>query len=338
EVSFETDRMQFIGRGRTLANPQALDDARLAGNQGAVLDPVMSTKCRITMEPYSTATIDLIYGICESREESEALMHKYRDRNLKKRALDLSWTHSQVLLRQINATEADAQIFGKLAASVIYSNPALRTTEAVIKSNFRGQSGLWSHSVSGDLPIVLLQISDMENLDLVTQTIKAHGYWQLKGLAVDLVIWNEDHGTYRHELQDQISGMISAVNTLTGHVPGKIYVKSTDQISSEDRILFESVAKIIITDNNGSLSEQVSGLYSATGSSPLLEVKPQAPEKISPENVVMPPDLKYFNGTGGFTADGKEYKIQVDSEATTPAPWVNIIANPTIGTVVSESG
>ena len=338
EVSFETDRMQFIGRGRSLAHPQAIDIGRLSGNQGAVLDPVMATKYRITIRPYSTATINLIYGICETREESEGLMHKYRDRNLKKRALDLSWTHSQVLLRQINATEAEAQIFGKLAASVIYSNPALRASDEVIKSNFRGQSGLWSHSVSGDLPIVLLQILDLKNLDLVSQMIKAHGYWQLKGLAVDLVIWNEDHGSYRHELQDEILGMISAVDTLTGHIPGKIYVKSTDQISAEDRILFESVAKIIISDDKGPLSEQIAGEYREMGSSPLLEVNPQNPEEIILENVLLPTDLKYFNGTGGFTPDGKEYKILIDKETTTPAPWVNVIANPTVGTVVSESG
>lgn len=338
EVSFETDRMQFIGRGRTLANPQALEIGKLAGNQGAVLDPIMSIKCRITIQPYSTATIDLIYGICESRKESEALMHKYRDKNLKKRALDLSWTHSQVLLRQINASEADAQIFGKLAGSIIYTNPELRANSAVIKSNFKGQSGLWSHSISGDLPIVLLQIFDLENLGLVKQMIKAHGYWQLKGLKVDLVIWNEDHGSYRHELQDQILGMISNVNILTGHVPGTIYVKSTDQISSEDRILFESVAKIIINDSQGSLSEQISATYREIGNSPLLEVNPQADKNIKYENLELPLDLEYFNGTGGFTADGKEYKILVDKNTITPAPWVNIIANTTIGTVVSESG
>ncbi|WP_339703020.1 glucoamylase family protein [Algoriphagus aquimarinus] len=338
EVSYETDRMQFIGRGRTLEHPLALDSRKLAGNQGAVLDPIMATKYRITIAPFKTATIDLIYGICESREASEALMHKYRDKNLKKRALDLSWTHSQVLLRQIDASEADAQLFGKLAASVIYSNSGLRANESVIKSNYRGQSGLWSHSVSGDLPIVLLQIFDQENLSLVSQMIKAHGYWQLKGLAVDLMIWNEDHGSYRNELQDQIVGMISALNTLTGHIPGKIYVKSTDQISSEDRILFESVAKIIITDSYGTLSDQVSGRFREIGSSPLLEVKSQVQDKIGLENLMLPEDLKYFNGTGGFTADGKEYKIQTDRNASTPAPWVNIIANPIIGTVVSESG
>ena len=338
EVSFETDRMQFIGRGRSLANPQALDTVKLSGNQGAVLDPIMAIRCRVTVKPFTTATIDLVYGICESRKDSEALMHKYRDRNLKKRALDLSWTHSQVLLRQINATALEAQLFAKLAASIIYSNPTLRASDSVIKSNYRGQSGLWSHSVSGDLPIVLLQIYDSENLELVTQMIKAHGYWQLKGLTVDLVIWNEDHGSYRHELQDQILGMISAGDVLTNHVPGKIYVKSTDQISSEDRILFESVAKVIIIDTNGSLSKQMGKQYEIIGTSRLLEATPQTFKTSSIENLVMPTNLKYYNGTGGFTSDGKEYKILVDKESTTPAPWVNVIANPSIGTVVSESG
>lgn len=338
EVSYETDRMEFIGRGKTLAHPRAMNVRTLGGNQGAVLDPVMAIRYRISIKPYSTATFDLIYGICESREESEALMHKYRDRNLKKRALDLSWTHSQVLLRQINATEADALLFGKLAASIIYLNPALRANPAVIKSNYKGQSGLWSYSISGDLPIVLLQIFDRESLDLVTQMIKAHGYWQLKGLAVDLVIWNEDHGSYRHELQDQILGMITAGNSLTSHIPGKIFVKSTEQISSEDRILFESVARIIITDNNGPLAEQISGNHANPATSPLLDVKPVRSNVISFENLTMPYDLKYFNNTGGFTADGKEYKIVIDNNSVTPAPWVNVIANRIIGTVVSESG
>ncbi|MEO5648724.1 MAG: glucoamylase family protein [Ginsengibacter sp.] len=337
EVSYETDRMQFIGRGRTLAHPQALESRKLLGNEGAVLDPVMAIRYRLSIKPNQVATIDLIFGICETRESSEALMHKYRDRNLKRRAFELSWTHMQVLLRQINASESDAQLFGKLAASVIYSNPNLRTNETMIKSNFRGQSGLWSHSVSGDLPIVLLQIFDPESLELVTQMIKAHTYWQLKGLAVDLVIWNEDHGSYRQVLQDQILGMITAGNNLTTHVPGSIYVKSADQISSEDRILFESVAKIIIKDNNGSLVEQVFSHYTEKGLPSLLELKTPFPA-ISKEILALPEDLLFFNGTGGFTADGKEYKILVNQKVTTPAPWCNIIANSSLGTVVSESG
>jgi cyclic beta-1,2-glucan synthetase len=340
-VSYETDRLQFIGRGRTLANPQSMDSEQLSGNQGAVLDPIMAIRYRITLKPNQTATIDLIYGISETREACEGLMHKYQDQYLKKRAFELSWTHSQVLLRQINATEADAQLYDRLAAAIIYTNPDLRADAAVILNNYRGQSGLWSHSVSGDLPIVLLHIYDQESMELVKQMVQAHAYWRLKGLAVDLIIWNEDHGTYRQLLQDQIQGLVAAeTGSNPGYnKPGTVFVKSTDQLSTEDRILFESVARVIIYDNKGTLSEQVNRHYTEKVLPPALEPKPVVTKDLLPTTILsLPTDLLFFNGTGGFTPDGKEYKIITDKKQTTPAPWVNVIANPNFGTVISESG
>ncbi|HXI00691.1 MAG TPA: glucoamylase family protein [Sphingobacteriaceae bacterium] len=338
-VSYETDRMQFIGRGKSLVNPQAMQVDMLSGKQGSVLDPILSVRYRITLKPNQVATIDLIYGITETRESCIVLMLKYRDQHLKNRAVELSWTHSQVMLRQINATEADAQLYGRLAASVIYGNPNLRADASVIQNNFRGQSWLWSHSVSGDLPIVLLHIYDPESMDLVKQLVQAHAYWRLKGLAVDLVIWNEDHGSYRQVLQEQILGLITAeVNSNMLHnTPGNIYVKSVDQLSSEDRILFESVARVIIYDNKGTLSEQVNRHNLERVLPQLLETKSIIGNKIEPP-ITLPNDLLFYNGTGGFTPDGKEYKLITDKKETTPAPWVNVIANPGFGTVISESG
>jgi len=337
-VSYETDRMQFIGRGKTLAHPQAMDD-ELSGSQGSVLDPILSIRHRITIKPNRTATIDLIYGISETRQTCEGLMHKYRDQHLKNRAFELSWTHNQVLLRQINATEADAQLFDRLATSVIYANPRMRADASVIQSNFRGQSGLWSHSVSGDLPIVLLHIYDPDNLDLVKQLIQAHTYWRLKGLSVDLVIWNEDYGSYRQLLQQQILGLISSetIGQPSYNKPGNIFVKTADQLSSEDRVLFESVARVILHDSKGTLSEQVGRDYIQKALPPALEVKPFTVMPNQP-GITLPDDLLFYNGTGGFTSDGKEYKILTDKNKTTPAPWVNVIANPLLGTVISESG
>lgn len=338
-VSYETDRMAFVGRGKTLVHPQAMNDEVLSGKQGSVLDPVMSIRHRIRIKPGQTATVDLIFGISEMRAGCENLMHKYRDRHLKNRAFELSWTHNQVLLRQINATPADAQLYDQLAASIIYTNPVLRAAPAVISSNFRGQSGLWSHSVSGDIPIVLLHMYDQENIELVRQMVQAHAYWRLKGLAVDLVIWNEDHGSYRQLLQEQILGLINAetADHLITNKPGNIFVKSINQISAEDRVLFESVAHVIISDSRGTLAEQVNQHLIEKVLPPLLEHKSIVPQ-LSQHTLALPEDLLFFNGKGGFTADGKEYKIITDKENATPAPWVNVIANPDFGTVISESG
>ncbi|HVW99451.1 MAG TPA: hypothetical protein VHA52_03285, partial [Candidatus Babeliaceae bacterium] len=337
EVSYETDRMQFIGRGRTLQHPQAMEDSVLSGKEGSVLDPVMSIRYRILIKPNHTATVDLVYGIADNKEACENLMFKYQDRFLKNRAFELSWTHSQVLLRQINATESDAQLYNRLASSVIYSNSNLRADPAVIQNNYRGQSGLWSHSVSGDLPIVLLHVYEQESVELVKQMVQAHAYWRLKGLFVDLVIWNEDHGSYRQFLQEQILGLITAETNAPGQQRlGNIYVKSADQLSSEDRVLFESVARIIISDNKGTLLEQVANQISEKSLPPLLEAKIiSSPVQ---QSAITLPDLLFFNGTGGFTQNGKEYKIITDKNNTTPAPWVNVIANPQFGSVVSENG
>ncbi|HXB08673.1 MAG TPA: glucoamylase family protein [Puia sp.] len=337
-LSYETARSTFIGRGRNLSNPQAMDMESLSGSHGAVLDPIVAIRYRITVKPNHTATVDLIYGISETREACEGLIRKYRDEHLKNRAFELSWTHNQVLLRQINATEADAQLYDQLASSVIYPNPDLRGETGVIMNNFRGQSGLWSHSVSGDLPIVLLHMNDPDNLELARQMIQAHAYWRLKGLSVDLVIWNEDYGSYRQQLQDQIQGLISTdAGNQSYQKPGKIFVRSADQISPEDRILFESVARVIIYDHKGTLSEQVHRIYAEKAVAPFVPTGPQAAEELSDKDA-LPDDLLFDNGTGGFTRDGKEYKILTDRKRTTPAPWVNVIANPDMGTVISESG
>lgn len=338
-VSYETDRMQFIGRSRSLVHPQAMDQSDLGGNEGAVLDPIMAIRYRIKVKPNKKATFYLIYGISETKDGSEALMHKYADANLKKRAFELFWTHNQVLLRQINATEAEAQLYTRLASSVIFSNPAFRANTELIRSNAGSQSGLWSQSVSGDLPIVLLHIHDEENIEIVQQLVKAHAYWKLKGLSADIVIWNENPGTYRQQFHERLLGLISTeTGTLqTQNKQGSIYVKMVDQLSTEERILFESVAKIIFYDDNGPLSEQVNKLLTQ----PILPALLEAKKIIQPNKNIplsLPTNLQFFNGTGGFTPDGKEYKIITGPKQTTPAPWVNVLANPHFGTVVSESG
>src|SRR4051812_16182336 len=263
---------------------------------------------------------------------------KYQDKHHKDRVFELAWTHSQVVLRQINATEADAQLYGQLAGSIIYTNQYLRADPSILIKNRRGQSGLWGYAISGDLPIVLLEIESQANIELAKQLVQAHAYWRLKGLAVDLVIWNEDYGSYRQLLQDQIQGMISAdASSNTGHArPGTIYVRSADQLSSEDRTLFESVARVIIHDNKGTLAEQVGKHYTEKALPQLLETRP-AVFKVK-EEMMLPKGLLFFNGTGGFTPDGKEYKIIQAKGVSTPAPWVNVIANTDFGTVISESG
>ncbi|MHB8894100.1 MAG: GH36-type glycosyl hydrolase domain-containing protein [Candidatus Geothermincolia bacterium] len=343
EVSYETDRMRFIGRGNTVADPQVLGNptasAALSGSEGSVLDPIVAIRCRLTLDPETSATINVVTGIGETRDGCLGLVEKYQDRYLADRVFDLAWTHNQVLLRQINATEAAAQLYGRLAGSVIYANSSLRADPGVIVANLRGQSGLWGYSISGDLPIVLLRIAEPANIELVRQLVQAHAYWRLKGLAVDLVIWNEDRAGYRQLLQGQIMGLIAAgVEASVTERPGGIYVRPVDQISVEDRILLQTVARVIISDTFGPLAGQIDRRSTVPLAVPRLAPSRRHRAEPSSAAAVARGDLLFFNGLGGFTADGREYIITTTGERTTPAPWVNVLANPHFGTVVSESG
>ncbi|MFA5271196.1 MAG: hypothetical protein WC412_02510 [Candidatus Omnitrophota bacterium] len=337
-ASYETDRNLFIGRGRTVANPIAMQNIKkFSDSEGSVLDPIVSIRSVISLEPDESAVIDYVTGMCKNREVAQSLMEKYRDRNLADRVFNLAWTHGQVALQQINMTEAEAQLYGRLASAIVYSNPAWRAGEIILRKNSRGQSDLWGYDISGDLPIVLVRIENQDNIELVVQMIQAHAYWRIKGLPVDLVIWNEDCSAYRDSLGERISGMIAADSEERTSKVGNIFLRRVDQMSEEDRILMQAVARIVITDRGGTLAEQLADM-----TQPTLSFLPFSPTKRDDqdeeEGSLDRSDLMYFNGVGGFTRDGREYVMATSRSQRTPAPWVNVLANKDFGTVISESG
>jgi cyclic beta-1,2-glucan synthetase len=335
EVSYETDRMEFIGRGNSVVNPQAMNKpGPLCGNQGSVLDPIVAIRYKIKLDPEETVMIDMVIGIAETKQICEGLINKYQDNKPHKdRVFEMAWTHSQVVLRQINASEADAQLYGLLAGSILFANASFRAGPAILINNHRQQSGLWGYSISGDLPIVLLKMEKQSNMQLVKHLVQAHAYWRIKGLLVDLVIWNEEHNGYRQVFQNEIEALIPIE---LKDRPGGIFVRASDQISHEDRILFETVARINISDNGGTLADYVKRKQPAKVIIPYITTLKNY--KPSLTAVSLPAGLMFFNGRGGFSDDGREYIIGVDDKNKTPAPWVNVIANPGFGTIVSESG
>ncbi|HCC46997.1 MAG TPA: cyclic beta 1-2 glucan synthetase [Elusimicrobia bacterium] len=337
-ASYETDRDKFIGRGNTVASPAAMrGTGALSDTEGAVLDPVVSIRCIVKLEPGESAVIDYVTGVCAGRDAARALIEKYRDRNLADRVFDLAWTHAHVALQQINASESDAQVYGRLASAIIYANPEWRAHASVLKQNLRGQTDLWGYGISGDLPIVIVRIEDQENIGLIARMAQAHAYWRMKGLPVDLVIWNENHSVYRDALSEKISDLIAASAKLPSKIQGRIFSRRADQMSEEDKVLMLTVARIVITDRGGTLSEHLDRV-AKTAAPRLLAASPGRQPEGEPEGPARRPDLAYFNGLGGFTRDGREYVISTGRDKTTPAPWVNVLANRRFGTIISESG
>jgi cellobiose phosphorylase len=338
EISCETDRGRFVGRGGTLAHPAAMEGLLpLSNTVGSVLDPILALRRTVSLPPHETAVVDLVLGVTENREAALALVEKYQSARMTDRGFDLAWTHSQVILRQLNATEAEAQLYGRLASALIYADPARRANPSVLRDNRRGQSGLWSYGISGDTPLVLLRSSDPEKIELVRQLIRAHSYWRMKGLTVELVILNEDASNYRQSLHDQITSLVtSGIEAQLLDKPGGIFVRRQEQISTDDRLLLQSVARMVLDDDHGTLAEQLERRRVLDPFVPALTpTRSGSPDSPTP---VPPRELIFQNGLGGFTRDGHEYVITLPPGVMTPAPWINVLANPSFGTVVSESG
>lgn len=341
-TSYETSRRAFIGRGRRVSDPAAMYGPSLQDSEGSVLDPIVAIRNRVLIQPEETVRLHLVTGVAETREAALAWVEKYSDRHSAERVFELSWTHNQVLLRRLNATDSDTRIYEDLVSNILYCNSEMRALRSTIVRNRSGQSALWAHSISGDLPIALVRVSDRKHLGLVRNMVQAHAYWRVKGVTADLVIWNEDPSGYRQVLQDEILNLVGVLSeTSLLDRPGGIFVRRSEQLSEEDKVLIQTVARLIVSDTAGPLASQATRRASVDVAMPAFVPvrKPQAseaPRRVAP--VFERPDLTAWNGHGGFTPDGREYVIVTQVGARTPAPWVNVLANPYFGTVVSESG
>jgi len=338
-VQYETDRAKFIGRNRNLTDPAAMTvDAPLSNSVGSVLDPIMSIRCRVKIEPGKTVHVIYTTGMSEQKEEVLKFAEKYNDVGAAIRAFELAWTRSQVEARYLGLQENEEEDFQQMLPHIFFTSPLRRKRECMIVSNVQGQSGLWKYGISGDLPIIVLSIASTNEADIVRQMLKAHEYWRMKGLAVDLVVIHEEEGSYMQPLQDMIREIVSVshVRELQDK-PGGVFIRSGKTMPEEDRNLLFTVARIVIYGHAGNISSQIEMQHHDGRKENATVLWPGQPKRY--HNGLQPAEgLLYNNDWGGFRSDGKEYIIQLEKNEQTPAPWANVIANHRFGFIVTESG
>jgi cyclic beta-1,2-glucan synthetase len=343
DLEYESSRANFLGRGRTTSSPQCVMDGKpLSNTAGAVLDPVVSLRRRVHVKPGETVRVIFATMMASSREEVLMLADKYHDLAMFERTVTLAWTQAHIQQHHLGIQPSEAHLFQDMASRILYSDAGLRPSPEVLARNRRGAPGLWAYGISGDLPIVLVRIDEEDDRDIVRQVLRAHEYWRLKNLAVDLVILNERAASYSSELQSLIESLVRAnQETLRkdAHLTdGDIFVLRVERLGVEDRVLLMTAARIIILSRHGSLTQQMERLE---GSLPAAESLPLLRQPTSPAWSDPPKEnssLQFFNGLGGFSHDGREYVTTLAPGQWTPAPWINVISNPAFGFQVSESG
>lgn len=341
---YETDRARFIGRGGTRERPAALAaGAALSNTTGAVLDPIVSLRQSIRLPPGATARLAFTTAYAESEEAARQLIDKYRDRRVVARALGLASTHSQIELRHMGLTVDDVLVFQRLGGRLVSGDTRLRAIDAVVE-NRRGARDLWKYAISGDLPILLVRLSDAAGLPLIVELLKAHEYLRLKGLQFDLVLLNEHPTSYLQTLQQDLLRLVeSGPEQPWTDRPGGVFLRRADLVPPEDQLLLRAAARAVMDAANGGLRNQLARPHVPIAPGPTRSEVSEPGALTAPAAAPRADDtrqLELFNGAGGFAADGREYLIRVDGATggLPPAPWSNVVAHARFGFACTESG
>ncbi|SMO63466.1 GH36-type glycosyl hydrolase domain-containing protein [Fodinibius sediminis] len=344
-LQYETDRGKFIGRGRSLKNPMVMEaEAQLSGKIGNVPDPIVSMRRVVELQPGEKMNITFGLGKVTSREEAVHMANRYDNPYATDRVFELASIYGRVELEHIGLSGQQAHYFQKLAGFLIYGNRKLRANEDILKQNRRTQSALWAYGISGDLPILVYHIREINHLRTVESLLKAHGLWRLKGYDVDLVVINDHPTSYINELQDAIQSRIqSSMERQKLNKTGGVFVLRSDNIPREDLVLIDTVAAVVIHNSLPKIEfREKEEEHKKKEEGPAYA--PVNLGEMASHDMGKPSDLQFYNGYGGFSKDGKEYVIHLQSEKGSdtltypPAPWINVLANSEFGCITSESG
>ena len=330
-LQFETDRARFLGRGHDVRNAASIMDARpLSNSVGTVLDPVLALRRRVRIEPGETIHTAFWTGVGASRAQALGLVDKLGSEAAFQRTKTL--LRARDPLRDLNISAEDAELSQEIAERILYSDASLRAPAELLDRNQLGQSALWTHGVSGDLPIVLALIGTEADIGQVAQLVRAQAYWRAKCLAADLIILNT-------AAPDAVASLAAALEALiqpARNGKGAVIALRADALAGEQRDFLQVAARAVLTCGNQPLREQLARPQERQGAARLRrenrgeDLRTHAPHLV--------PTLEYFNGLGGFDAGAREYAVVLDDGQWTPAPWINVIANPQFGFLVSADG
>lgn len=371
-LTYETSRINFIGRDRDLKSPKVMDnDAPLQNTTGIVLDPIMSIRARVRLEAGEEKEIYYITAVGDSKEQVIDLAKKYKAIKKIEKEISAANYANQLELKYIGIKSAQANIYQSLASYILFLHSGRKNREEYIKNINMSQENLWAYGISGDLPIVMLLVENEDDLSLVRQVVNMHYYWKTKGLKVDLIIYNEEEVSYEEPLQKSIGDVIrnsrerDNINKTAG-----IFIHNKATMGEDIKNFIVGIARLYINSTNGTLIKQINELETNEPQS-YIRHKELYNEKRVNVNVIEEDvdcsnitsegevssnnfetfkvnkkrtydfderNLDFFNGYGGFNPKDKSYVIRLKNYENTPAPWINVISNEDFGFHISEAG
>lgn len=350
----ETDRRAFIGRGRSIADPAAMQPgARLGGSAGFVLDPILSLRRQVRVPARKKVTLTFWTVVSKTRAEVEETVARMQHPESFTRQMMLAWTRSQVQTRHIGLSLADAANVQRLIRYLVYPDASVRLPAKALAAGLGPQSALWPAAISGDFPIFALRIGDVADLEIVASALRMQEYMRARGVLSDLVIVNEQASSYVQDLQQAIEWHCANSRVRLGEQGARqhIFAVRRDLMDERTYRTLLSAAAIVLHTRNGPIFDQIERaelgelqLRIATaekgktaegaGRAPAALPTRPAARAVEPEHG----DLAFWNGYGGFADNGREYVVRLTGERVTPQPWINVISNKAFGFHTSAEG
>ncbi|MGZ8346996.1 MAG: GH36-type glycosyl hydrolase domain-containing protein, partial [Allosphingosinicella sp.] len=336
-LRYECDRRAFIGRSGDLRRPAGAGGA-LGNGSGATLDCVMALQLSVEIQPFEQRELCFVTVAAASRETAIEVAERYATLP----AID--WTLGDAVSASAHAIDRlrlDPDRLPPLlalASLLIHPHPALHGNIARARANRLGQANLWGLAISGDHPILLLRASSGSDR-LLAELVGAHQYWRRQGLDVDLVILQTGGSAYVEPIRDDIVERLRdlGISEMLGR-SGGIHLVFADQIGRQQVRLLEAVARVVLDGADGALEDQLAVVLETPPELPAFAPSLGATQDGVTAALDRPAGLLFDNGIGGFSPDGREYVIHLQAGETTPAPWVNVLANDAFGTLVTEAG
>ena len=259
QITYETSRLDFIGRNRELKYPAAMDNDKALDNKvGTVLDPIMSLRTRVRLEPHEQKEIYYITGTCDSMEDVLEICRENNDIAKLERVFSKYTIGTQLELKNLGIKSSQGNLFQKMASYIFFVHSGRQNREEYIKNISKYQKDLWAYGISGDLPIILVSAKSEDDINSITTMLKFHYYLKLKGVKTDLIIYNNEETSYDEPFQKSILQAINTSNEVNSiNISGGIFLHNKSTMTEEIKDLLIGIARLYVDSEKGSILNQI---------------------------------------------------------------------------------
>lgn len=342
-LEFEINKEKFFGQGNISGVPEMiLKNQPFTSTLSQVTESVLATKRIIKLEPKKKAIVDFVICVSENKDNVTNMLNEYKNTNAITKVFELSRAKTEAESIYLGLKGKDIEKYQKMLSLLLFQNPMKHLETDVVPNHVYSQSNLWKFGISGDLPILLVKIRDINEKYILKDVLKAYEFFRSKNIKIELVILNREINSYEHYLENEIDGEIQNRQLLyLKNIFAGIFTINENELEKEDLELLEFRANLILDASLGNVETQLKDLeeeflsrrQQSSVRNSLLPLTNDSIEILNEDYI----SLKYYNEYGGFTEDGLEYKFKVSDNQKLPTVWSLILANPEFGTLVTQN-